>query len=326
MYWKNLPKDMRRIFCCPLCHGDMVENYSNLTCEVCGGEFLFIGGSVPCFAPSVYESPQAKTVRINTTGKIRQSLFYQMARDSLSRIRTLLNHLVLRDEGFWETQLDIFRNIEDGVVTGILASNLCLPVGLTLELGVGHRDKSKFYNRVTENLICSDIFYDEGVCAHYKSSPKTIYCVINSSQLPLRGSSVDLLLTSHVIEHFPDRQLAFKNIWNILKPGGWACHVVPTAPVHVYRHLRSLITNLLTLTPRFLGGIHGEYDSVCDELELNTISSWRNLFTTHGFQVVADAPGKVFPMRPFNAVMSLKISRIFHLYGSHVFLMRKTCP
>jgi len=324
MYWKDMPQSMQKAFCCPVCQGDLLERSLCLICADCGKEWPFIDRNVPCFASTVYESPQAKTERVGSKGKIRQSLLYQKARDNLSGIRAFLKRLILRDERFWEAQLDKFREIEEEVVEKLLDSYLCLPVELTIELGVGQRDKTKLYNRMSKYTICSDIFYDENVATRNKKSSNLLYGVINASQLPFREGSVDLLLTSHVVEHFPDKHQALNNIRRILKPGGWACHIVPIMQGHVYRHILSLITNPLVLTPCFLGGIHGEYDSIWEELKLNTVNSWRNLFISNNFHIVIDVPGKVFAMRPLSATMSIKLSNIFHLYGSHVFLTQKT--
>jgi SAM-dependent methyltransferase len=323
MRWGNMPKDIRDTFCCPFCQGDLLEGSSSLECAVCGNEWPFIDARVPCFALSVYESPQAKTERISSRGKIRGSMLYQKVRDSLRGTRASLRQCVLRDEAFWEAQLGIFRDIEEDVVLNLLDAHLSLPAALTLEIGVGHRDKTELYNRITENAICSDIFYDEQTTERYESNPSTLYSVINADQLPFREGSMELILTSHVVEHFPDKSRALNNIRYVLKSDGWACHVVPTTPVHVFRHIRSVITNPFTLTPRILGGVHGEYDSIDEELLLNTVNSWRNLFVSHGFQIIADTSGKTFGMRPLSAATSQKIANALCWYGSHVFLMRK---
>ena len=323
MNWDNTPKHIRDVFCCPLCQGELFRESIHLVCVSCGTRFPFLDRKVSCFAPTYYTTPQAKTERVNPEKMIQQPYMYLKVRNRLSGIRTRLNRYYLRDEPFWEAQLAKFRDIEERVVVALLDQFLTFPVALALELGVGYREKAKFYSQITKHVVCSDIFYDEKVAIRYASSSNMLYSVINVNQLPFLKNSFDLILTFHVVEHFPEKRKALKSIHNALKPDGWACHVVPTTPIHVIRHLRSLILNPLTLTPCILGGVHGEYDSILEELTSNTINSWHALFTANGFRVVADTPGKAFAMRPLSAATSQRIANAFRLYGSHVFLMRK---
>lgn len=323
MDWDNTPKHIRDVFCCPLCQGKLFNESIDLVCASCGTKFPFLDRRVPCFAPTCYTVPQAKTERVQSGKAIRQSFIYRILRDRLRGKRACLQRYLLKDESFWEEQLSKFRGIEEQVVATLLNQYLSLPVTLTLELGVGYREKEQFYSQITKHTICSDIFYDDTLATRYSKSSNMLYSIINASQTPFKKNSFDLILTFHVVEHFPDKPRALKNIYNALKPDGWACHVVPTTPVHVYCHLRSLILNPLTLTPRVLGCVHGEYNGVFEELASNTVSSWHNLFTMNGFKVVADTPGKTFAMRPLSAAFSQRIANLLHLYGSHVFLMRK---
>ena len=45
--------------------------------------------------------------------------------------------------------------------------------------------------------------------------------------IPFEASSFDAILCSHVLEHVPDDHLALRELFRVLKPGGWAILQVP---------------------------------------------------------------------------------------------------
>ena len=47
------------------------------------------------------------------------------------------------------------------------------------------------------------------------------------TRVPCPSRSVDVVYASHVLEHIPDDALAMREIYRILKPGGWAVLQVP---------------------------------------------------------------------------------------------------
>lgn len=49
----------------------------------------------------------------------------------------------------------------------------------------------------------------------------------NLLQLPFDDSSVDVLVSSEVVEHLPDPQPAIKEMWRVLKPGGYVLVTTP---------------------------------------------------------------------------------------------------
>jgi SAM-dependent methyltransferase len=48
--------------------------------------------------------------------------------------------------------------------------------------------------------------------------------------LPLPDSSVDGLISSHVLEHLPDDRAAMRELARVVRPGGWALVMVPFDP------------------------------------------------------------------------------------------------
>ncbi len=52
-------------------------------------------------------------------------------------------------------------------------------------------------------------------------------------RLPFWDSSFDLVICSEVLEHIPDDRKAMRELFRVLKPGGWSIIQVPTAPMRV---------------------------------------------------------------------------------------------
>lgn len=47
------------------------------------------------------------------------------------------------------------------------------------------------------------------------------------TRLPLADGVVDVVICSHVLEHVPDDHAALRDIYRVLRPGGWAALLVP---------------------------------------------------------------------------------------------------
>jgi SAM-dependent methyltransferase len=50
---------------------------------------------------------------------------------------------------------------------------------------------------------------------------------VDLMQIPFPDASFDAVLCSHVLEHVPDDRKALAELHRILRPGGWACLLVP---------------------------------------------------------------------------------------------------
>ena len=50
---------------------------------------------------------------------------------------------------------------------------------------------------------------------------------LDLTDIPYPDGSFDVVYASHVLEHIPDDQLAMREIYRVLRPGGWAVLLVP---------------------------------------------------------------------------------------------------
>lgn len=63
------------------------------------------------------------------------------------------------------------------------------------------------------------------------------WCDIDTETLPFPGESFDVVVASHVLEHLQNREFALKEMYRVLKTGGWFIVGAPIKPV--------LVSNLL---------------------------------------------------------------------------------
>lgn len=117
--------------------------------------------------------------------------------------------------------------------------------GLLLDLGCG---KVPFYEAYREYVA-------ESICADWPSSTHgaehvDAFCDLSLS-LPFANGSFDTILSSDVIEHLPDPQLAFAEMGRLLKPGGVLLlntpflYMLHEIPYDYYRFTRYAIHRLL---------------------------------------------------------------------------------
>lgn len=53
---------------------------------------------------------------------------------------------------------------------------------------------------------------------------------IDMTAIPPEIGVFDVILCSHVLEHIPDDRRALRELFRVLKPGGWAVFLVPVEP------------------------------------------------------------------------------------------------
>jgi SAM-dependent methyltransferase len=146
----------------------------------------------------------------------------------------------------------------------------------------------------------------------------------DGKRLPFPNSSFDVVFSSNVLEHIPHVEAFQAEIRRVLKPGGRAVHVLPSASWRLWTtltHYLDLPTRVLArfgsrpepageapvaapISPRpglgaRLGNLlfeyrHGERGTTLGELYLFSRPAWRALFRRNGFVVERAVPLGLF--------------------------------
>lgn len=144
--------------------------------------------------------------------------------------------------------------------------------------------------------------------------------------IPFPDASFDIVFSSNVLEHVPDLVQMHKEIRRVLRPSGYAVHVLPT---HAWRFwttlsafpsaLQHFDTLRAGLRPRcpcdsaeirrltgtwmragrcifapFVQRRHGERGNIISELWIFHPSWWRRNFRSNGFEIIKDEPMGLF--------------------------------
>ena len=314
------------VLCCPQCRHALDIRGVLARCHSCGWSSSTARNDTLALTDRIYDAAQLRTHRRsmdNDPSTQPEGLLAKLvAWGKAFPPYVAWRDFVMGTASYWEKGTRAFR-VEEMKRVRRLFDRMGVPTAdLLLELGVGSQDRREFYRHVANRVICSDIYRDPLAAQYYHGpSSQALYCIINAENLPLRTSSVDTVFTSHVVEHFPDRRHTLRDLHRILKPGGWACHVVPLAAGFALRHLLRLPIHILRLNPRIRFEIHGEYNTAWQEVRDTTIYSWRRLFTSCGFRIVAESPGTM-AVRPFRHYHTIPLGNILGFATSHIFLMR----
>lgn len=322
MVTKTVPDAIKSVLCCPICESvNLTEQEYGFLCPVCGWKSLVVEGDTLSFAPIVYNGPRTRTRRVSDSANFlgNKSKWFRI----LHRRFVPWRGWIFRNLEQQRRAIDIFREKEMRIAQFLLTKMVTNRRPILLELGVGWQNHLELYRQLAEYAICSDIYRDPVAVEIYKDVPWVFYCLINVEQLPIRESSLDIIISSHVVEHFPDRVRNLKALYRVLKPGGIACHIVPTATGITIGHLLTTFANIATLVPRLGSGVHGEYDSIWDELKKTTVRAWRGLFESCGFEVVADEPG-ILGFAQFHPLVSRFLADTLGLQGlgSRIFILK----
>lgn len=127
------------------------------------------------------------------------------------------------------------------------------------------RDKTEFF---TKNLKVLHIAPEQSFHKRFRKLTNLDYTTadlvspladlhFDIMNIPLNDNSFDVVICNHVLEHVPNDIDAMKEIYRILKPGGWAILQVPINPEFEITYEDSSITK-----PKEREKAFGQYDHV----------------------------------------------------------------
>lgn len=94
--------------------------------------------------------------------------------------------------------------------------------GVVLDLGAGPGLQTELLESRGHEVVALDLPHGT-----YAPGPHMVW--FDGVEVPVRTSSVDVVFSSHVLEHVDDLPALFDELGRVLRPGGVAVHVVPTA-------------------------------------------------------------------------------------------------
>jgi SAM-dependent methyltransferase len=142
--------------------------------------------------------------------------------------------------------------------------------------------------------------------------------VYDGQHIPYREEEFDVVFSSNVLEHICDVRDFQSEIRRVLKPGGLAIHVLPSASWRMWTNLTYYVHRLLTVKRTLARGNdrnpglrrsevsmrryfqalfpsrHGEEGTFLSELFLFSRFRWRRLFASTGWTIVIDKPTGLF--------------------------------
>jgi SAM-dependent methyltransferase len=197
-----------------------------------------------------------------------------------------------------------------------------LPVGQrVLEIGAGAGWQAHWLNERGRQMVAVDV-----PASNYNEARMYTVVQYDGVHLPLPAGSVDVIFSSNVMEHVVDLDGLLADMRRVLKPGGYAVHLMPTSSWRVWASLgfywltaatllgkltrraapaaasvpasaivtkphRSLVQRLKNL---LIPPVHGETGNSLTELYLFNPLRWRRVFEGAGWHVESVHPNGLF--------------------------------
>ena len=107
-----------------------------------------------------------------------------------------------------------------------------------LELGCGIGYQSAMLAKISKSVVATDL-PNESIVDHapgmeaaaqlhkHLAIENVTLIPCSAEDLPFEDSSMDMVFSSHVLEHIPNQQKALNEIYRVLKPGGYHVCIVP---------------------------------------------------------------------------------------------------
>jgi SAM-dependent methyltransferase len=175
--------------------------------------------------------------------------------------------------------------------------------------------------------------------------------------IPLSDSSVDLVFTSHVLEHIDSLTPFLAEIRRVMKPDAVAIHILPSATWRIWTsiaHYPFVLKTLLVGKPkdslvnvasvrdaahrhgvaRAIGKTivhplvaHGRHSNAAAEVQAFRKRRWKAVFSQNGFVIVSAAPNGIFytgyGVLPAMALAKRRAMAAAFGSAAHTFVLRK---
>lgn len=213
-------------------------------------------------------------------------------------------------------QLDILRTAEIEKIASFFT-----PGARVLEIGAGTGKQAEELQRRGFDVVAIEI-----PSSNYATNRIFPIMDYDGRTIPLPDASVDIAFSSNVLEHVPDLTQMNSEIRRVLKPDGYAIHVMPThawrfwttlasfpdAFVYLFASIPNLLPHALpsaaelkrlanawyrsarAVVGRILQRRHGERGNIISETWLFHPEWWRRNFWDNNFEVVHDEPMGLF--------------------------------
>ncbi len=198
-------------------------------------------------------------------------------------------------------------------------------------------------------LVETDVYRHPDTCL--PQGVPFVMCSISSA--PFVGSAFDILLSNQVIEHLPDLRLAFDEMGRVAKPDALFVFGVPTAvwllltvPGQLWKKMENVFARVFGRSSRqaslpvagapqadrsHAGGRparlalagHGCYPGFMECLWTFQVRRWRELFLSHGFQILSEEPLLCYGSSHFPIVPTNRLLARIGLASSYLFVLRK---
>ena len=146
-----------------------------------------------------------------------------------------------------------------------------------LELGCGIGYQSAMLAKISKSVVATDL-PNESVVDHAPGmaaaaelhkhleidNVKLVPC--SAEELPFEDSSMDMVFSSHVLEHIPNQQKALNEIYRVLKPGGFHVCIVPVRFEKLYAFI-SFYSYLLKASLNRVAKLFAKYPVVLNNEE-----------------------------------------------------------
>lgn len=172
----------------------------------------------------------------------------------------------------WKRSLDIYRD---------LINNLVTQDAYLLDIGCGHGELLKNIYRKTKNSYG----LDPDAKALEKNDLIKHKIVGFVEKMPFPNNMFDVIVLEWVLEHLPDPESAFQEIYRILKPGGKIVFITPNAWNYNTWIIRAIPNAFHPFFTKKLYGRH-EGDTYPVKYRINTAGKQEKILSNIGFKKI----------------------------------------